>query len=136
MNADRVSGALFLAVAAVLAAGARGFPAGVGPLPGPAFFPLVIAAVMAALAVVLLARGQAGEAASGGSGRLQATVIGAIAVYLALWGVGGFAPRTVVFLTALLWMFGEPVKRAVVAAAAMTAFVVAAFQYGLRVTLE
>lgn len=117
--------------------GARAFPPGVGRLPGPAFFPIAIAAVTAAMALLLLAPGR--KAAQGGRAanpRLAWMVTALLTAYLALWGVGGFAARTMILLTVLLCLFGENWKRAVLFAAVLTAGVTAAFQYGLRVALQ
>ncbi len=140
MSASRIAAAGFLAFAAALAAGSWALPEGVGAVPGPAFFPLAISAAMAALALALLLQREtapmAPPALEGSRSRLAAGVIALLSVYLLLWGTGLFALRTLLFLTLLLRGTGQSWRTGVGVAAALTAVVVAAFQMGLRVSLE
>lgn len=135
---DLLVGGGFLALAAAIANGAWQLPAGIGNVPGPAFFPLAIAAVMAALACGLL--WQARRKGSGGAAPADwGRTLGAAAltfVYLAMWGSGWFPLRTAVFLFLLLRFLGESWKASAGVAATLTTAVFLAFQVGLRVSLE
>ncbi|MEZ5352469.1 MAG: tripartite tricarboxylate transporter TctB family protein [Bryobacteraceae bacterium] len=105
---------------------------------GPRSFPLAIAGAMAAGVAVVRTRPRRPPRHRAAASNVPDALpsIALLAVYLALWGFGGFAPRTLLFLALLLMLFGETWKRSLVYAAIMTAGVVAAFQYGLRVTLQ
>lgn len=135
---DLVVGGGFLALAGSIAAGAMELPDGIGNVPGPAFFPLVIAAVMGLLGGLLLA--QARKGGEGGAGAADwSRTLGAAALtflYLALWGTGLFPLRTAVFLALLLRFLGESWKASAGVAATLTAVVFLAFQVGLSVSLE
>jgi hypothetical protein len=65
-----------------------------------------------------------------------AGAIGLMFLYLLLWGTGWFAVRTAVFLTLLLRFLGQRWGTSVIVGVALTAAVVGAFQYGLRISLE
>ena len=139
MSATRIAALAFLAFAAALGVASWALPEGVGAVPGPAFFPLAIAAAMAALAFALVLQPvPPAEAAAAGEGtsQLVAGAIGLLFVYLLLWGTGMFALRTVVFLALLLRWTGQSWRASAGVAAALTAVVVLAFQVGLRVSLE
>jgi len=139
MSATRIAGATFLIFSAALAAASWTLPAGVGAVPGPAFFPLAIAGAMALLAFgVLFQKEDAPPPASPAPGAVKAVagVIGLLFLYLLLWGTGLFALRTVVFLCLLLRWTGESWRASAGVSATLTAVVVLAFQVGLRVSLE
>jgi hypothetical protein len=138
VNATRIAALAFLAFAMALGAGAWTLPEGAGALPGPAFFPLGIAAGMAALSVALMFwPGPAVESAAAPGGTRQAAgVVGLLLAYLLLWGTGLFAVRTAVFLCLMLRWTGQGWKASVGASAGLTALVVLAFQVGLKVSLE
>ena len=140
MSATRIVALAFLAFAAALAATSWALPEGAGAVPGPAFFPLAIAAAMAALSIALLfqhAPGAAGETSTAsGMSRRIAGAIGLLFLYLLLWGSGLFALRTAVFLCLLLRWTGQGWRSSAGVAATLTAVVVLAFQVGLRVSLE
>lgn len=139
MNLNRTTAAAFCLFAIALAAASGNLPSGVGAVPGPAFFPLVIAAAMAVLAAALMIQPErpspAPPAQAGGAGRV-AGVIGLLFFYLLLWGTGLFALRTAVFLCLLLRWTGQSWRASAGVAATLTAVVVVAFQIGLRVSLE
>jgi hypothetical protein len=63
-------------------------------------------------------------------------VAGLLFAYLLLWGTGLFALRTAVFLALLLRMLGQSWRTSAVVGLTLTAAIVLAFQYGLRVSLE
>jgi len=137
MNRDRILGAAFALVAVGFILGAEALPSGLGRLPGAGFFPFWIGAAMLALAAPLLFRKGEPAAATPVGGWAQAGMVaGLTLLYLLLWGSGLFAVRTVLFLAILLKLLGESWRASVGVSATLTAVVVAAFQYGLRVNLE
>jgi putative tricarboxylic transport membrane protein len=132
-----VAGAFLLLGVGILLS-SFGFPAGMGRLPGPGFFPAVIGAAITCFSVALLwsaFQKPVEESASIGGRKTLAITIGLLIVFLALWGVVPFPVRTVVFVAVFLRLVGETWLRSVVVAAALTTAVVLAFQYGLRVSL-
>lgn len=137
MNRDRIVGVAFTLIAAAFLWGAESLPPSLGKLPGAGFFPFWIGAAMLGLAAPLLFRkGEpAAETPAGGWAR-AGMVAGLTMLYLLLWGSGLFAVRTVLFLAILLKLLGESWRASVGVSATLTAVVVAAFQYGLRVNLE
>ncbi len=62
MTVDRAGGAALLAFALVVAWESRRLPLGTHHGPGPGYFPLGLAVLLGALAVIVLARGQASPA--------------------------------------------------------------------------
>lgn len=137
MNRDRIVGIVFAVVAAAFLLGAKALPPSLGNLPGAGFFPFWIGAAMLGLSVPLLLRSGPQALQTPAEGWAQAGMVGALTLlYLLLWGSGFFAVRTVVFLAILLKMLGESWRGSLGVSATLTAVVVAAFQYGLRVNLE
>jgi hypothetical protein len=131
--------AAFLLLGGYLVASASALPAGLGRLPGPGFFPQVIGSVTMLLAVALLiqtARRREAGAFELANARGIAGAIGLVFLYLLLWGSGWFALRTAVFLALLLRFLGQSWTASIAVALALTAAVVGAFQYGLRISLE
>jgi putative tricarboxylic transport membrane protein len=132
-------GAAFLLLGLYLVGSAFELPAGMGRLPGPGFFPEVLGSVTIVLAVALLV--QTGRRREPGGFELEnirgiAGAIGMVFLYLLLWGSGWFALRTAVFLALLLRFLGQRWTVSVVVGSVLTAVVVGAFQYGLRISLE
>ncbi len=128
----------FLALGLYLLAAAFTYPAGMGRLPGPGFFPAIVGAVIFLLALGLLftARRQESSAApAGGDARTLVVTVLLLGGYLGLWGIIPFFVRTALFVTVFLRLVGERWPRAIAVALLLTAAVVAAFQYGLRVSL-
>ncbi len=137
MSRDRIVGAVFVLIAVGFILGAEALPPSLGKLPGAGFFPFWIGVAMLALAAPLLLRGGEPAAETPAEGWAQAGLVAALTlVYLLLWGSGFFAVRTVLFLAILLKLLGESWRASVGVSATLTAVVVAAFQYGLRVNLE
>ena len=136
MSPDRIVGVAFLLFAGALLLGARALPAGIGKLPGAGFFPFWIGVAMVLLAAPLALRAPAVEAKAPARWDRPAMVAGLTLVYLLLWGSGLFALRTVVFLALLLRLLGESWRASAGVSVTLTAAVVLAFQYGLRVSLE
>ena len=131
-------GVFFLLLGLGALASSYTFPAGMGRLPGPGFFPAVIGAATSCFALALLwsaFRKPVGASAAIGGRRSLAITIGLLAVFLMLWGTTPFPLRTLVFVVVFLKLMGEPWKRSVLVAGVLTAAVVLAFQYGLRVSL-
>ncbi len=129
----------FFLLGAYLVGSAYELPAGMGRLPGPGFFPQVLGSVILLLAVALFvqsARHREKGAFVLDNARGVAGAIGLTFVYLLLWGNGWFALRTAVFLALLLRFLGQRWTASVAVGLALTAVVVGAFQYGLRISLE
>ena len=140
-RANLIVASAFAALGIYLIASSLAFPAGVGRLPGPGFFPQVIGAVIILLAGALAAQTLKARTVPQGdwqfeNGRAIAGAIGLVFVYLLLWGVGFFALRTALFLALFIRFMGQPWKHSVLVAVVLTAVVVGAFQYGLHVSLE
>jgi putative tricarboxylic transport membrane protein len=131
--------AAFLALGVYLVASAAGLPAGMGRLPGPGFFPQVIGSLTILLAVSLLvqtARRREEDTFTLSNAGAVGGAIGLTFLYLALWGTGLFALRTAAFLALLLRFLGQRWVVSLAVGVVLAAVVVAAFQYGLRITLE
>lgn len=136
---DLTVAALFFLAGAYLAVSSRLLPPGIGDLPGPGFFPLLIGLAMMLIAGLLAARTLPQSAAAAvrfQNVRTVLMVIGLTLLYLLLWAQGGFALRTVLFLLSVLRVFGEDWRRSAAVSLVLTAFVTLAFQLGLGLTLE
>ena len=131
--------AVFLALGICLVATARQLPPGMGPLPGPGFFPGVVGAVIVLLSGLLLAaslrKARGGDLRITNAKALAMTAV-LLTLYLLLWGKVPFAIRTVVFVVLFLRCLGQRWRSALTVAVVLTAAVVLAFQYGLRVNLQ
>jgi len=139
IRADLAIALFFGALGGGLLVTASGFPPGVGPLPGPGFFPAVIGGVTLVLAGALLLsawRAERAELPPVVNLRALAATTVLLAAYLALWGVVPFAPRTFVFGLLFLRLLTTRWLPAATVSAVLTAGVFLAFQLGLRVTLE
>lgn len=134
---DLVVSLLFLSLGVALLAGARGLPPGFGALPGPGFFPSVIGAAIVVLAAGLLVASLRRSTTSFliQNQRYLALTAGLLLVYLLLWDVTPFALRTFLMLAIFLRVLGERWRASVFVSAVLTAAVLLAFQYGLRVDL-
>ncbi len=136
---DLILGALFLALGLYLTLSASALPAGSGGLPGAGFFPRIIGVVMVLLSAALLVnalRGSSATAFNLSHGRVIGGVVGLTFIYLLLWGTGLFALRTFLFLVMFLRFLEQSWRASLTVAGALTATIAAAFQYGLRVSLE
>ena len=136
---DLAVGLIFLLLGICLLVSSFGFPPGMGPLPGPGFYPGIVGAAIMLLAASLVA----GSLRSAGVGsfavenrRAIAVTAGLLALYIALWGVIPFAIRTVLFVVVFLRLLGQRWKPAIAVSLVLTAVVLAAFQYGLRVDFD
>jgi len=132
----------FLLLGVLLWSAAAGFPPGVGGLPGPGFFPRGIGAVTGALAAAWLAKARrrpaaAPEAPVTGASQAKRVVLTVIllAAYLALWGRVSFPLLTFLFAALFLRCLDERWGTALPLALALTASIVAGFEYGLGVNL-
>lgn len=136
-RADSLIGAGFLALSLFLLISAYRFPPGMGRLPGPGFFPAVIGGVMALLSLGLIwtARGRRGPAWKLDNKAALAVTVAMLAAFLLLWNTVPFALRSFLFVSLFLRYLGQPWRVSLAAGAALTAGVVLAFQYGLRVML-
>ena len=138
-RSNLILAALFLTFGVYLVVSAAFLPEGLGRVPGPGFFPQTIGVVILLLGALLLA--QALRSSGGVEFAIENHVaiggaIGLTFLFLLLWGTGFFALRTLVFLTLFLRFLGERWRQSLTVAAVLTAAVTAAFQYGLRVSLE
>ena len=146
MNRTNLAVAIcFIFLGGFLAATSSGLPEGLGGLPGPGFFPQVIGVVVLLLGVSLVVQTVRRDAAAAGEEEAHflienrgaiAGAIGLTFLYLALWGTGLFALRTGVFLSLFLKFLGQSWKASIAVAVVLTVTVTAAFQMGLRVSLE
>jgi hypothetical protein len=110
-SADRLSGVIALALAGVLVLGTRRlffFKSGV---PGPGFLPLVLAFFIAFCGVILLvAPGKDSKGPVWPGARVRWQIAGsylALFVYYAMIPVVGFLLMTALFLSGLLWWWGN-----------------------------
>ena len=134
-----VLGGVFVLLGTLLVLSAWQFPAGMGRLPGPGFFPLLIGAAILGLASLLIAISlrSAPTATLVLANRKQlAWTTALILVYLMAWGWVPFPVRTAAFVVVLLRLLGHRWRASVTVAAVLTTAVVLAFQYGLRVDLH
>jgi len=136
---DLVIALCFFAIGLYLAISSGSFPAGVGPLPGPGFFPRVIGLCMVVLALWLLKETLAGKQVATFSIENRGPLIGALGLtflYLIFWGSGLFTVRTAVFVALLLKLFNQSWKSALLVSVVLTFAVTLGFQFGLRLSLE
>ncbi len=136
---DLILGGLFLALGIYLTVSASLLPSGLGGLPGAGFFPRAVGVVTTLLSAMLLFNALRGTGSSHFAlehGRIIGGVVGLTFVYLLLWGTGMFALRTFVFLVLFLRFLVQSWRASLGVAGALTAAIAAAFQYGLRVSLE
>ena len=139
LRADVIVGGTFLLLGCGLIVSGAGFPPGVGGLPGAGFFPQAIGSLMALLAGPLLLRGtrqRDSEASPVSNVREVSGTAALLFAYLLLWGSGLFFVRTALFLVVMLRFLGQRWIPAVCYSAALVAFVYAAFDVGLNVSLE
>lgn len=136
---DLAVAAAFFALGLYLALRAACFPAGIGRLPGPGFFPGLIGTAMMLLAIALpfsrRRRAGNGRYNSGGSYSRVLIALALTALYVALWGRIPFALRTGVFVAVFLRSQAQPWRASLQVAAVLTAAIIAAFEYGLKVHL-
>jgi len=138
-RSDLILAALFLVFGLYLVVSAAFLPAGAGRVPGPGFFPQTIGIAILLLGTLLLVqalRGRGGVAFVIENYMAIGGAIGLTFLFLFLWGTGFFALRTLVFLTLFLRFLGEQWRQSLTVSVVLTAVVVGAFQYGLRVSLE
>jgi putative tricarboxylic transport membrane protein len=147
---DALWGALFLLLSVAILVHVQSFPAMPGQKVGPALFPGVIAAALAACALLLVGRGLAARAKAGESAAWVdfgnwvrsprqllafALVVGANVFYILVVDRLGFIPTAVIYLTALFLVFGVRFANSLLIAVAMTLVIHYAFYKLLRVPL-
>jgi hypothetical protein len=140
---DAISGAVFLALALGVVAGARSLPLGRLSQPGPGFFPLGLALLLAGLSAALLIRGLRRPGADiaslwpdrQGAGRV-ALVGAALIGYVAVVDVTGYLLTTgALFLVIIRVLGGRSWTAAAVASAAGSAASYLLFARVLRVAV-
>lgn len=118
-HTDKVGAALLVALSAGVFVASRDFPSGFGATPGAAFFPRVVAATIALLAVVLFARSVVSREArthrvSTDDATRFAVPVAFLAAYVAAMPLLGFVAATVAFLVGLMRYSGvEGYRRSV-----------------------
>jgi uncharacterized membrane protein len=123
-----ITGLVFLALGLYLTLSSLRLPS------GPGFFPRTLGVLMVLLAVAALRDRH--RAASIENRRTIAATLALTVLYLLLWGTGGFALKTGLYLLLLLRLYGQPWRPAVTVSLVLTALVTLGFQFGLRLTLE
>lgn len=109
MKLDVPAGAAIIVTAALAVAGALGFPAAGGAVPGPAMFPIAIAALWAGFGVVLLVSGWRRVAVATEeppAWRGMAGLFGLTAGYAVLMPWLGFIATSALFLTLAVRFLG------------------------------
>lgn len=140
-HTDKVGAALLLAVAAGVFVTSRDFPSGFGGTPGAAFFPRVVAATIALLAVVLLVRSVASREPrthriSTDDAIRFAVPVAFLVAYVAAMSALGFLLATVALLVGLMRYSGvEEYRRSVPLALAVAVVLHYVFREFLHVPL-
>jgi hypothetical protein len=137
---DIAVGAAFFAAGLLVLAESRGFPSGAAGVPGPAFFPMLVGALMAALGAWLAISGLRTRRIYWERGLRNAAMarvgaaIGLTALYVLAWDHVPFLIRTPIYLVAVYRMLGETWLRSVLLSAAISgaAFVVFDQLFGFR----
>jgi hypothetical protein len=145
---DHAGGALMAGVGVAVAAAAFGYEIGTLRSMGSGFFPLVLGVLLALVGVAIVVTtplrppadpSRAPRAAPHARGidlRAWACILGAVLAFVALGRHGGLVPASFVSVfVAALGDRGNSVRAAAGLAAAMTAFGVVVFHYGLHVLL-
>jgi hypothetical protein len=105
-HTDKVAAVLLVALAAEVFVASRDFPSGFGESPGAAFFPRLIASVLALLAGVLFVRSFASETTSYDVSTTDVrrffVPVAFLVAYVALMPVVGFVLDSMLFLVALM----------------------------------
>ena len=120
----------------------RAFPPGVGALPGPGFFPLILGFLIAVFAgmIAVGARSRRSNAVANPiqtySWKLPSLALLAVTAYVAAWEAVPFLVRTPVLVLALMKAAGASWRNSLIAALLISGFLYLAFQLGLRVTLD
>ncbi len=127
LNIDPIAGAGVMVVSVAAAIGALRFPTPSGAVPGPALFPLVISAILAAFGVVLLVSGLRSASPTTRDAptmRRMAGLLGLTVIYAALMPLLGFVAASALFLTLAIRFLGYVHGWRTGAVALATAFVV------------
>ena len=137
MSATRVTGVVLVVLAAAAGLASIGFPAGREGVPGPALFPRLVAVTLALCGAALAWGGDAVEAPAPPAGRPRAILWTAVLLllYVALWDVVPFVPRTAVFLVAFLLLLAVSWTGTLVTALGLSVVVFVVFERLLAVRL-
>jgi putative tricarboxylic transport membrane protein len=106
---DTVAGAVVVLLSVAVAIGATRFPASTGTVPGPALFPLLLAALWAPLGVALLVSGWRSQPTAGNdasSSRQMLVLLGLAVGYALLMPRLGFVSSSALFLTLAIGYLG------------------------------
>jgi hypothetical protein len=135
---DFWSGLMFTAFAAVALLSARGYSLGSAGKMGPGYFPLLLGGVLALIGVILIARSFAIDGERLGQLKIVPLAIVALAVCLFALSIEKFGLVVALFLVTVISARASREFRLVEAgllAAALAAFAVGVFVYGLRLPL-
>jgi hypothetical protein len=134
-NRDFIAGLLFIVLGGLAVALARDYPFGTTMRMGPGYFPTVLGGILLLFGIYVLARGlRSGDKVKGEWGwKPLALVALSIVLFGLLLDRVGMIPATVVTLIVAAAAGREfRWKEVILLAAAMTAFSVAVFSYGLK----
>lgn len=138
---DVAIGVVFAVAGAFVAGAGWRMPEGVGGIPGPGFFPLLIGAVLGVLGCALAVSSGRSRAVTAAPARhlwplWQVTAIaGLLAAYVAAWDAVPFLVRTPILLLAIARVVGESWWRGAASAVLTTLALAGIFDLLLRVRL-
>lgn len=137
MRGTRLTGLVLAGVGLLALAGSVGFPAGSQGVPGPALFPRVVAGLLVACSLWLAWQPDTAVTIDVAPGRPRAiawTMV-LLVMYVALWDVVPFVPRTAVLLLAFLRLLEVSWRPALLTAVLMATAVFVVFERLLAVRL-
>lgn len=126
---------------AYLAISSRTFPSGLGSLPGPGFFPLLLGAFILVFSAMIAWESRsaglppAPDTSSQNSWKLPVFAALLVLAWLLSWDFAPFLLRTPLMVVALMRLSGSTWRGAALAAVVFTGALYAIFQLGLRVDL-
>lgn len=137
---DILSGLIFIAFGAAFGIAATGYQFGTALRMGPGYFPIVLAAVLAALGLAILVKGLAAGAEDGGLGVVAWRAVVLITAAVLFFGatVRGLGLAPALFVTVLVSALASSengLPRAAAIAAGLTLFCILIFHYGLGVAV-
>lgn len=134
-------GITLTAVGLAFVAGGWGMPPGVGGIPGPGFFPILVGGALTLLGCTLAASARSAHGLLWEGGwhhaptRQVLAIVALLAAYAAVWHVVPFLVRTPPLLLAILRVSGGGWLRASVVAVVTTGVLAVVFDVLLRVRL-
>ena len=135
---DFWSGVMFIAFAAVALLAARGYSLGSAGKMGPGYFPLLLGGVLSLIGILLIARSFLADGERVGQLKIVPLAVVALAVCLFAVSIETFGLVAALFLVTMISAWAGREFRLIEAgllAAALAAFAVGVFVYGLRLPL-